>query len=140
MYAYIRLDRNLGIVFDSEISFSEYINSVLVCPLGIGLQHPLYACTSRRHILFSALTYLVNALASSRLDYCNSLLIAISKVNFMNFREFKILWPGLSLKLPNFKIKYITNPKSITLVAKRKVNNCQDWTSCIQNFTFKSNS
>ena len=51
----------------------------------------------RKHLNLDASTALANALVSSRLDYCNSLLHSIPKVHLDNCNVFKILWPELSL-------------------------------------------
>ena len=69
--------RNLGFIFDSDMSFSEQINSVSKsCHF-----HIRYRDIRRiRHLLpLSAATALANSLVSSKLDYCNSLYSGISQ-------------------------------------------------------------
>ena len=69
--------RNLGFIFDSDMSFSEQINSVpKSCHFHIRDIRRI------RHLLsLSAATALANSLVSSKLDYCNSLYSAISQSN-----------------------------------------------------------
>ena len=64
--------RNLGFIFDSDMSFSDQIHSLSK------------SCHFRRirHLLpLSAATALANSLVSSKLDYCNSLYSGISQAN-----------------------------------------------------------
>ena len=69
--------RNLGFIFDSDMSFSDQINSLSKsCHFHI---------RDIRRILhlppLSAATALANSLVSSKLDYCNSLYSGISQAN-----------------------------------------------------------
>ncbi len=69
--------RNLGVVFDCNLSFDKHINAVCRAAhyhiRDIRRIKPLIPST--------ALIPLANALVSSRLDYCNSLYSGISKSN-----------------------------------------------------------
>ena len=69
--------RNLGFIFDSDLSFSDQIKSVSkACHFHIRDIRRI------RHLLpLSAATALANSLVSSKLDYCNSLYSGISQVN-----------------------------------------------------------
>ena len=69
--------RNLGFIFDSDMSFSDQINSVSKsCPFHIRDIRRI------RHLLpLSTATALANSLVSSKLDYCNSLHSGISQAN-----------------------------------------------------------
>ena len=65
------------IIFDSDMSFSEQINSV-----SKSCHFHIRDIRRIRHLLpFSAATALANSLVSSKLDYCNSLYSGISQSN-----------------------------------------------------------
>ena len=68
---------NLGFIFDSDMSFSDQINSVSKsCHFHIRDIRRIY------HLLpLSTATALANSLVSSKLDYCNSLYSGISQTN-----------------------------------------------------------
>ena len=69
--------RNLGFIFDSDMSFSEQINSV-----SKSCHFHIRDIRRIRHLLpLSAATALSNSLVSSKLDYCNSLYSGISQSN-----------------------------------------------------------
>ena len=69
--------RNLGIIFDSNLSFTKHIDTV--CR---SAHYHIRDIRRIRHLIPStALIPLANALVSSRLDYCNSLYTGISKSN-----------------------------------------------------------
>ena len=69
--------RNLGFIFDSDMSFSEQINSV-----SKSCHFHIRDIRRIRHLLpLSAATALANSLVSSKLDYCNSLYSGISQSN-----------------------------------------------------------
>ena len=69
--------RNLGFIFDSDMSFTDQINSLFkFCHFHIRDIRRI------RHLLpLSAATALANSLVSSKLDYCNSLYNGISQAN-----------------------------------------------------------
>ena len=69
--------KNLGVYIDSDLNFQHHIkNTVKICNYFI---HDI-RCV-RKHLNLDASTALANALVSSRLDYCNSLLHSIPKVH-----------------------------------------------------------
>ena len=69
--------RNLGFIFDSDMSFSDQINSVSKsCHFHIRDIRRI-----RRLLSLSTATALANSLVSSKLDYCNSLYSGISQTN-----------------------------------------------------------
>ena len=69
--------RNLGFIFDSDMSFSDQINSV-----SKSCHFHIRDIRRIRHLLpLSAATALANSLVSSKLDYCNSLYSGISQAN-----------------------------------------------------------
>ena len=69
--------RNLGFIFDSDMSFTDQINSLsMSCHF-----HIRYIRRIRHLFPLSAATALANSLVSSKLDYCNSLYNGISQAN-----------------------------------------------------------
>ena len=69
--------RNLGFIFDSDMSFTYQINS-----LSKSCHFHIRDIRHIRHLLpLSAATALANSLVSSKLDYCNSLYNGISQAN-----------------------------------------------------------
>ena len=69
--------RNLGFIFDSDMSFSDQINSV-----SKSCHFHIRDIRRIRHLLpLSTATALANSLVSSNLDYCNSLYSGISQTN-----------------------------------------------------------
>ena len=69
--------RNLGFIFDSDMSFSDQIKSV-----SKSCHFHIRDIRRIRHLLpLSAVTALANSLVSSKLDYCNSLYSGISQAN-----------------------------------------------------------
>ena len=69
--------KNLGIYINSDLNFQHHIkNTVKLCNYFIR-----DICHVQKHLNLYPFTALANALVSSRLDYCNSLLHSIPKVN-----------------------------------------------------------
>ena len=69
--------RNLGFIFDSDMSFSDQINSV-----SKSCHFHIRDIRRIRHLLpLSTATAFANSLGSSKLDYCNSLYSGISQTN-----------------------------------------------------------
>ena len=68
--------RNLGFIFDSDLSFSDQINSV-----SKSWHFHIRDIRRIRHLPLSTATALANSLISSKLDYCNSLYSGISQTN-----------------------------------------------------------
>ena len=93
--------RNLGVVFDSDFSFSDHVVSVCrSCFMGIRDLRRI-----RRHLSRNMAVIVANALVSSRLDYCNSLFRSLSCRNIRRLQcsnVFKILWPVLLQEDPSF--------------------------------------
>ena len=75
--------RNLGVVFDSDFSFHKHVSNICkscfyhICDLR----------RIRRHIPLSTAKTISNALISSRLDYCNSLLNNIAKQDLSKWQR-----------------------------------------------------
>ena len=66
--------RNLGVIFDSGFTFSDQVNSIRKSCF----YYIRHFARVRRHLSKPTAIELANALVSSRLDYCNSLLSSIS--------------------------------------------------------------
>ena len=67
--------RNLGVVFDSDFSFHKHVSNICKSCF----YHIRDLRRIRRHIPLSTAKTISNALFSSHLDYCNSLLNNIAK-------------------------------------------------------------
>jgi len=66
--------RNLGVIFDSDFSFSKHVVSVCrSCFVGLRDLRRI-----RRHLTKNMAVTVANALVSSKLDYCNSLFRSLS--------------------------------------------------------------
>ena len=70
--------RNLGVLFDSNLSFTNHVNSI-VKSCFVSLRDLRRV---RRHLSVDTTVIAANALVSSRLDYCNSLFRSFSDKNF----------------------------------------------------------
>ena len=75
--------RNLGILFDKTMSFTDHINNV--CKISHFQIRDIRRI--RDHVPKSALIPLANALVTSRLDYCNSLYNGITKTNLQKLQR-----------------------------------------------------
>ena len=124
--------RNLGFIFDSDMSFSEQINSV-----SKSCHFHIRDIRRIRHLLpLSAATALANSLVSSKLDYCNSLYSGISQSNLKQTSTHSKLIGTRLYK--HFKIStHHTNTKKTTLASNQAKNRLQTLSSHIQN-THKS--
>ena len=77
--------QNLGVVFDSKLSFSSHVSQVILSARVYA--RDLYKI--RPLLKFKTLIHLLtNALVSSRLDYCNSLLVSLTDVSLTELRRF----------------------------------------------------
>ena len=66
--------RNLGVLFDAKICFTNHVNSVIKsCFISLRDLHRI-----RRFLSVDTSVVIANALVSSRLDYCNSLFLSLS--------------------------------------------------------------
>ena len=84
--------RNLGFIFDSDMSFSDQIKSV-----SKSCHFHIRDIRRIRHLLpLSAATALANSLVSSKLDYCNHYTLASHKSISTNFNAFKTHWHASS--------------------------------------------
>ena len=67
--------RNLGVIFDADFSFKNHVSNVVKSCY----YHMRDLRRVRKHLSRDTATSLANALVSSRLDYCNSLLYSLPK-------------------------------------------------------------
>ena len=129
--------RNLGFIFDSDMSFFEQINSV-----SKSCHFHIRDIRRIRHILpLSAATALANSLVSSKLDYCNSLYSGISQSNLnklqriqnslarviTNTSKYQHITPTLK-KLHWLPIKQRIEYKLCLLTYKTQINNLHIFT------------
>ena len=124
--------RNLGFIFDSDMSLSDQIKSV-----SKSCHFHIRDIRRIRHLLpLSAATALANSLVSSKLDYCNSLYSGISQVNLNKLSTHSKLIGTRHhkhLKIPT----HHTNTQKTTLASNQTKNWLQTLSSHIQN-TYKS--
>ena len=65
--------RNLGVIFDQDFNFQNHINNIVKnC-----FYHKRDLRRIRKHLDIDTAIALANALVSSRIDYCNSLLYSV---------------------------------------------------------------
>ena len=90
--------RNLGIIFDKSLSFTDHINNV--CKIA----HLQIRDIRRIRDLVpkSALIPLANALVTSRLDYCNSLYNGIAKTNVQKLQRIQNCIARAITKTPKY--------------------------------------
>ena len=69
--------RNLGVIFDKNFNFRSHISAIC----SSCLHHIRNLRRIRRHLDLDSAILLANVLVSSRLDYCNSLLSRIAKID-----------------------------------------------------------
>ena len=88
--------KNLGITFDSDLSFSQHLSLVIrTC-----FRHIKDFSKIRKFLSQSDATSLANALVSSRLDYCNSLLYSISQTELKRLQRVQNIVCRIVSKLP----------------------------------------
>ena len=120
--------RNLGFIFDSDMSFTDQINS-----LSKSCHFHIRDIRHIRHLLpLSAATALANSLVSSKLDYCNSLYNGISQANLNKIQ-----------RIQNTLAHVVTNTSKfehITPILKKlhwlPIKQCIDYKLCL--LTYKT--
>ena len=75
--------RNLGVIFDSSFRFSAQVSSIC----SSSYYHIRDFARIRRYLDKPTAIAVANALVSSRLDYCNSLLNKISEYDLISLFE-----------------------------------------------------
>ena len=88
--------RNLGVTFDNLFTFTKHVS--MVC--SSGFYHIRDLCRIRRHLTKAATVTLANALVSSRLDYCNSLLYSLTNKNLTRLQRVQNSLCRVVCKLP----------------------------------------
>ena len=82
--------RNLGVWFDSTLSMNSHINKT--CSLAF---YYLYNIRKIRKYLSRETTeMMIHAFLSSRIDYCNSLLLAYQPIKYIKSKGSKTLQPN----------------------------------------------
>ena len=75
--------KNLGVTYDSDFSFSQHISSVVrSCFIHVNNFRRI-----RKYLSQLVAISLANALVSSRLDYCNSLLYSVTQKELMRLQR-----------------------------------------------------
>ena len=90
--------RNLGVIFDSDFSFHKHVSNVCQSCF----YHIRDLRRIRRHIPLSTAKTISNALISSRLDYCNSLLNNIAKQDLSKLQRVQNCLARVVLRAPRF--------------------------------------
>ena len=90
--------RNLGVVFDSNFSFHKHVSNICKSCF----YHIRDLRRIRRHIPLSTAKTISNALISSRLDYCNSLLNNIAKQGVSKLQRVQNCLARVVLRAPLF--------------------------------------
>ena len=124
--------RNLGFIFDSDMSFSDQINSV-----SKSCHFHIRDIRRIRHLLpLSTATALANSLVSSKLDYCNSLYSGISQTNLNKLQRIQNSLARVITNTSKYQHITPTLKKLYWLPIKQRID-YQNLFSYIQN-TYKS--
>ncbi len=87
--------RNLGVIFDSELKFDRQVSAVVK-----GSFYQLSIIAKLKRILsFEDMETVIHAFFSSRLDYCNSLYLGLSK-NLLSRLQLTAVWGSFWQKNP----------------------------------------
>ena len=121
--------RNLGFIFDSDMSFSDQINSA-----SKSCHFHIRDIRRIRHLLpLSTATALANSLVSSKLDYCNSLYSGISQTNLNKLQSHSKFIGTCHYKYKFQILTHHTNTQKTTLASYQTKNRLQNLSSHIQN-------
>ena len=90
--------RNLGVIFDSDFSFHKHVSNICKSCF----YHIRDLRRIRRHIPLSTAKTISNALISSRLDYCNSLINNIAKQDLSKLQRVQNCLARVILRAPRF--------------------------------------
>ena len=114
--------RNLGFIFDSDMSFTDQINS-----LSKSCHFHIRDIRRIRHLLpLSAATALANSLVSSKLDYCNSLYNGISQVNLNKIQRIQNTLARVVTNTSKFEQwTHYTYTQKITLASNQTMHRLQ---------------
>src|SRR5437870_6154578 len=95
--------RNLGVVFDKELSFEKHISSIC----STFFYHISQLRQIRSSLDTNSAIVLANALVSSKLDYCNSLLYDLPEFSLDRLQSVKTPLSELLYPLLNASITYL---------------------------------
>ena len=90
--------RDLGVTLDSSLTFSEHISNLTRS----SYFHLRRLRVIRRSVSSATFTTLVHAFVSSRIDYCNSLLIGLPKVRLLPLQSVLNSAARLIARLPRY--------------------------------------
>ena len=90
--------RNLGVIFDSDFSFHKHVSNICKSCF----YHIRDLRRIQRHIPLSTAKTISNALISSRLDYCNSLINNIAKQDLSKLQRVQNCLARVILRAPRF--------------------------------------
>ena len=90
--------RNLGMYFDSELKLTVHINKLASSSFAT-LQNVAHI---RNHLDIPTTKTIVQALVTSKLDYCNSLLLGIPKYNIDKLQRIQNIACRIIYKLPKY--------------------------------------
>ena len=90
--------RNLGVIFDSDFSFHKHVSNICKSCF----YHIRDLRQIRRHIPLSTAKTISNALISSRLNYCNSLINNIAKQDLSKLQRVQNCLARVILRAPRF--------------------------------------
>ena len=97
--------RNLGVLFDSDFSFT---NKILICKSCF--YHIRDLRRIRRHLPLSTAKTISNSLITSRLDYCNSLINNIAKQDLSKLQRVQNCLARVVLRAPRFSPSLPSSP------------------------------
>lgn len=93
-----RVARNLGVIFDEDFTFRQHvINTCRAC-----YYHIRDLRRIRKHLTLSTAKIIANALVSSRIDYCNSLLYGIAAKDIGRLQRVQNCLSRVVLGAPRF--------------------------------------
>ena len=90
--------RNLGVLFDSDISFSQHITQV--CKTSF--YHIRNIKRIRKHLSLSTARSVATALITSKLDYCNSVLMGVAERDLNRLQRVQNCLARVVAKAPRF--------------------------------------
>ena len=92
--------RNLGVIFDSDFSFTNTFLIIFICKSCF--YHIRDLRRIRRHLPLSTAKTISNSLITSRLDYCNSLINNIAKQDLSKLPRVQNCLSRVILRAPRF--------------------------------------
>jgi hypothetical protein len=90
--------KNLGVIFDEDFNFRKHVSQIC----STAFYHIRDIRRIRRHLSMTTAKALANALVSSRLDYCNSLLYNIAAKDLSRLQRVQNCLARVVFKAPRF--------------------------------------